>query len=154
MAKKTRAEIKEDLKAAKEELKVAKTEKRDFEKSSKLAKDTDHSGDAKHGKRWTKLNDMVVKKTTQVENLQKAVDEAKPETTVRPSKYDYPADVVSALDKKKYRTAQRAAAKKKAKAEADPKKEKKAKAEDATETTGTEAKIKKSKKEKKAKAED
>lgn len=153
MAKKTKAELKEDLKAAKEELKVARTEKRDFEKSNKLEKDADHSGNEKSGKRWTKLNDMVVKKQAAVDKIQVAIDEAAPEATVRAVKYDYPEDVVTALDKKKYRAAQRAA-KKKAEKEAngsakESKSSKKAAKEESTEAAGE---VKSSKKSKKSKA--
>ena len=150
MGKKTKAELKEDLKAAKEELTVAKTEKRDFEKSNKMAKDTDHSEDAKHGKKWKRLNDMVAKKESAVEKIKADIAEAKPEKTERASKYEYPADVVTAADKKKYRAAARAA---KAKAEkggddAPKAKKKKEKVSDAPveETAAPEKKKKKAKK--------
>ena len=161
MAKKTKAELKEDLKAVKEELSVAKTEKKNFEKSSKLEKGGDHSADPKHGKKWTRLNAMVVKKTEEVEKLQAAITEAKGEAINRPSKYEYPADVLTAGDKKKYRAAQRAAAKKAAKGEAEPKEGKKAKKDkkketETPETTQAEegSSKKKSKKDKKEKVED
>lgn len=122
--KKTRAELKEDLKAVKEEAKVARQEKRDFEKTNKLEKGADHSGDAKNGKKWIKLNDMVTKKEKQVEDAQKQYDEAKPEKVARVSKYDYPLSEatgkeMTADEKKKYRTKARAAAAKAAKGETE-----------------------------------
>lgn len=117
MAKaKSKEEIKESLNTSKEDLKAAKTELKEFEKSNKLAKGEDHSADEKLGKKWSKLNLVVEKKTKEVEDLRAELEAAKPEPKVRESKYEYPADCTSAADKKKFRTAQRAA---KAKAEKD-----------------------------------
>lgn len=115
MAKKTKAELKEQVTAAKEELKIAKTEKRDFEKAHKLPKDTDHAGDEKHGKKWSKFNAMVEKKQKAVDDLQSAYGDAKTEKKVRVSQYDYPlvdGKEMTAGEKKKFRATSRAAAKK------------------------------------------
>lgn len=157
MAKtKSRAELKEDLKAAKEESKVARTEKREFEKENKLEKDTDHSGHEKHGKRWNKLNDMAVKKTKAVEDLQASYDAAKPEKVDRVSKYDYPlvdGKEMDAIQKKKFRTAARAAAAKALKGETTPKKEKKDKKEEAAPAAEGEKKLSKAERKAAKKAE-
>lgn len=150
MAKsKSRAELKEDLSAAKEELKVAKGELRDYEKTSKLAKGEDHSSDEKHGKKWTKMNDMVTKKQTAVDTIQEAYTAAKPEKVDRPSKYDYPADIQTAADKKKFRAKARAEKKRAEKGDA-PKKEKKDKAVKAEKDVPTNGTAKKSKSERRA----
>lgn len=148
MAKENKEDLKALLTSTKEELGVAKTELRAFEKESKLAKDTDHSDDAKHGKRWSKLKATVTKKEELIAKTREKLAALKPEKTERPSKYEYPKDVVTALDKKKHRAKLRAEAKRAEKEAAAPKKDKKAKEGKKEEKTG------KSKKEKKAKEEE
>jgi len=82
---------------------------------------------------------------SKIEKAEKAIKAAKKdlkpkkEKAERVSKYDYPADVTTAEDKKKFRTAQRNAAKSAAKAEKKGDKKKSAKAE-------VEAPVKKKKK--------
>lgn len=147
---KNKAELKEALSAIKEELKVAKSEKRDLEKASKLEKDTDHSENPKVGKKWTRLNEMVTKKQKALDAAQASYDGASKEPTIRKTVYEYPKDVITAVDKKKYRTAARAAAKKAAKGEAAPKKADKV---EVAETT-TSVKKKKGNKNKAAEPED
>lgn len=147
---KSKEELKEALSVAKEEAKAAREEKRGFEKENKLAKGEDHSANEKVGKKWTKLNDVVTAKTAKVEKAQAALDEVKKESTGSRTTYEYPKDVVSPGDRKKYRAAQRAAKKKAAKGEGDaaaPKKSKKS-AEAPAEEVKAEKKVKKAKKEK------
>lgn len=128
MAKKTQEELKAEVTSIKEELKVAKIEKRDFEKSHKLPKDTDHSGNEKLGKKWSKLNAMVEKKEKALEAARAALTEAKPQKTARVTTYDYPLNEdgkeMTAGEKKKFRAAARAAKKKAEKEAANPKSEK------------------------------
>ena len=159
MAKKTRDQLKEDLKAAKEEAAVAKSEKRDFEKENKLAKGEDHSKDAKLGKKWTKLNEMQAKKDKAVNDIRTALEDAKPEKKERVSRYEYPLNEagkeMDASEKKKYRAKMRAAAKKadKEKAGGEKKSKKADKAKESTPTTDETKKKKKGNKEE-VKAED
>ena len=131
---KNKAEAKEALGTAKEERKAAQSELRAFEKENSFEKGGDHSGN----KKWAKLKATVDKKAQAEEAIKTAMQSLKSERTPRPSKYTYPADCVSAADKKKYRAKMRAAAKS---GDKKAKKEKK----------GKEGKKEKSKKEKKAK---
>lgn len=110
---------KENLASTKEELAVAQAEKKAFEKENKLAKGEDHS-ESKVGKKWTKLNDQVQKKLKAIEDIKAYMSENKPkkEKAGRVTSYTYPADVVTAGDKKKYRAKMRAEAKKADKADA------------------------------------
>jgi hypothetical protein len=108
-----KAEAKTALSAAKEERKAAKEELRAFEKEHGLAKGEDHAGDEKNGKKWAKLKKVVDSKDEAVNDIEESMKELKSEKTIRPSKYEYPADVVTAADKKKWRAKQRTAAKKK-----------------------------------------
>lgn len=148
MAKfKNKAEAKEALATAKEERKAAFAELRAFEKENSLAKGEDHSA-SKVGKKWAKLKAAYDKKVTASDAIEEAMKGLKSEPTVRPSKYTYPADCVTAADKKKFRAAARAAAKKgdkPAKAEKTDKKAKGKKEEKAA--AAAPAKGKKAKKE-------
>lgn len=131
MAKKTKEELKEQLKSLKEERKAAKEELRGFEKENKLAKGEDHSGDAKHGKKWAKLNQVVSNKEEKIAKVEASLEETKGEKGSGGfrQKYEYPDDITSAEDKKKYRAKMRAAAKRAEKGESEekPKKGKDAK---------------------------
>lgn len=144
MAKRSKEDVKALLTSTKEELNVAKGEKRTFEKENKLAKDTDHSEDAKHGKRWAKLASLVTKKEEAVGKLREELEGLKVEKTARVSTYEYPKDVVTAGDKKKFRAAARAAAKRAEKEKDAPKKEKKVK------SAGAEKEVEAPKKKKKS----
>lgn len=112
MSKKTREELKAELASNKEELGVAKEELKAFEKANSLKKGEDHSANAKVGKKWTKLNDMVTKKTKAVEDARAAVTAAKPEAKTRETNYVYPKEIETAADKKKFRAKARAEKKK------------------------------------------
>lgn len=110
-----KAEAKEALSSAKEEKKAAFSELRAFEKENELAKGGDHSKDAKVGKKWNKLNETYQKKKASVEELEGAVKETKSDKTARKTVYDYPADIKTAGEKKKYRAKMRAEKKRAAK---------------------------------------
>lgn len=146
----SKAEAKEALTAAKAERKVAKDELRAFEKEHELAKGEDHSADEKLGKKWKKLNDMVEKKEAAVSEIEEAMKDVKAAKAERPSKYDYPADVVTAADKKKYRTKMRAAAAKAEKGTEEPKAKKGKNKEAAAEVGEAPANAETPKKKKKA----
>jgi hypothetical protein len=122
-----KAEAKEALTAAKESKKSAKQELKAFEKENELASGEDHSGDAKHGKRWSKLKKAVDSAEAKVTDIEGEMEGLKSAKVDRPSKYEYPADVVTALDKKKYRAKMRAAAKKADKGDATTTETKKSK---------------------------
>jgi hypothetical protein len=115
--KKTKEELKSALESSKEELTVAKGELKTFEKTNGLEKGGDHSKNEKFGKKWQKIKDTVTKKEKTVEGIRAELAELKAEKAPRTVKYEYPKDVVSAEDKKKYRTKMRAAAKKAEKGE-------------------------------------
>lgn len=151
MGKLSKEEAKAKLASLKEERKAAKEELRAFEKENKLAKETDHGGHEKFGKRWTKLNDAYQKKVAAIEKLEAEMAEIKTEKKSRVSTYEYPADVKTAAEKKKHRAKMRAEKKRAEKGEAAPKKEKKekgAKTEEVKEEKSSSKKDKKSKKEK------
>jgi hypothetical protein len=143
MAKKTYAEVKEQLASQKDEAKQAKKDLNKFCKENKLEADKEHPDN----KKWVKLKTLVEKTQKAVEDSEKWLEENKDkkESTPRASKYEYPADVVTAADKKKFRAQARAAANKKTKGESgegSSKKDKKAK----TDKEGKEGKDKKKKK--------
>lgn len=126
-AKTALPQLREDAKAARKDLKS-------FCKENKLDYEVDHSADEKHGKKYGKLKKAVDSTKKAVESAEEFVSSNKPkkEKKERVSKYEYPADCTSAGDKKKFRAAQRAAAKraeKGEKAEKAPKKDKAAKGE-------------------------
>jgi hypothetical protein len=110
-----KAEAKEALAQAKEERKAAKEELRAFEKENDLEKGGDHSAN----KKWAKLNGSLEKKEALIAEIEESMKDLKSEKVARVSKYEYPEDVVSAADKKKFRAAARAAAKKAAKGETE-----------------------------------
>lgn len=111
------------METAKSGRKAAREALKQFEVDNKLKHREDHSGDKKLGKQWSKLNDALQAQITAFEDAETASKELKP-AKERESKYDYPADVTTAEQKKKYRTTQRAAAKKAEKEAAVPKKDK------------------------------
>lgn len=130
------------LEAAKTELAAARTALKTFREENGLKRKIDYSEDAKHGKTFKKLVRAETEAQEAVTALESKVKALKPAST-RNTKYDYPADVVTAEDKKKYRTKMRNAAK--------PKKEKPVKEEKAPKAVEEK---KKDKKDKKAKKED
>lgn len=105
-----------------------------------------------HGKAWKKLQKAFTEAKEADEAAQTVAKGLKPKTE-RVMKYEYPADVTTDADKKKFRTKMRAAAAKEAKGETSeekaPKKDKKAKKEEAAPVE--EKAEKSSKKDKKAK---
>jgi hypothetical protein len=86
-----------------------------MEKNGLKAK-KNHADDAKHGKEWKKLHDIWSAAKEAQEAAEKEAKSLKP-VTERAVKYDYPADVVTADDKKKHRAKMRALALKEAKGE-------------------------------------
>jgi hypothetical protein len=151
MAKKTYAEVKEQLASQKDEAKQAKKDLSKFCKENKLEADKEHPDN----KKWVKLKALAEKTAKAVEDSEKWLEEnkEKKESTPRASKYEYPADVTTAADKKKFRAQARAAANKKTKGEGEgtSKKEKKAEKAEKTEKVkeGGKKKDKSGKKEKK-----
>lgn len=143
---------KEALAPAREKLKAAKDERRAFEKENKLAKETDHSADEKHGKKWAKLNATVVAAQAEVDSAKEFMDANKPkkEKAGRASTYEYPKEVVTVADKKKYRAKMRADKKRAEKGEAAPEKKDKGSKEEG----GKDKKKKKNKDKEKTKSED
>jgi len=153
-------EAAEAFKATKEELAVAREEKKTYFKENGLSQKEDYSADAKHGKKVKKFQEMIDKKIKERDETEAWMKENKPkkERAVRATTYEYPDDITTAEDKKKYRAKQRAAKKKAEKGEAEEKptkKEKKAKKEEA-EAPAPESskKDKKKKKDKASKKED
>lgn len=136
------------LSSTKEELQVAKGELKAFEKENKLAVGEDHSTNEKFGKRWSKLNAVVVKKRQAIEGIKSWIGDNKPAKADRVSKYVYPEGVVSAGDKKKYRTKMRNEKKKAEKGESEEggKKKNKDKSEKVEEQSTETKKDKKKKK--------
>lgn len=128
-------EAKEALTQKKEELALAKEERKAFCKENGLSSKDDHSDDPKLGKKFKKLNDPVVKKTAEVEEIKAWMDANKPkkEPKERAVKYEYPAGMTDANEKKKFRAAERRKAASDAKGEGEekPKKDKKKSKEEA-----------------------
>lgn len=113
-SKKTYEELVEAQATAKTNLKEAKKNLTTYLKENKLKRSDDHSGDKKHGKKIGALEKKIATCETRLEKATSTMKANKPATT-RKSKYEYPADVVTSEQKKKYRQAQRAAANKGAK---------------------------------------
>lgn len=123
-----------------------------FCKENKLKRNVDHTDDAKHGKKYAKLKQTVDAACELRDALKEQVKETKPKkTSGRASKYEYPEDITTNEQKKKYRTQLRAAAAKADKAAnpdaaASKKKKPKVKAEEApSEAVATKKKGKKKK---------
>lgn len=98
----------EALDVAKANLATAKEELKKFQKKNGLKAD-ETPNDEKLAKKLSSLQNKVAKAEKEVKIAKKG---AKGESAPRASKYEYPADCVTAEDKKKFRTAQRNAAKK------------------------------------------
>lgn len=113
MVETLKAEISTDSEALKEFMKANKIKKGETPSDEKIAK--------KYGKMVASLD----KKRADRDAAKEAIKALTPKKS-RESKYEYPADVVTAEDKKKYRTKMRNAAKSEGKAKS--KKEKKAEA--------------------------
>lgn len=125
-------------KEAKAAVKEAKGNLTDYYKENKLKRNQDYSADKKHGKKISNLEKEVKKASATLENLNEKVESLKdgapkkPKGGVGRTKYDYPEDVKTPDQKKKYRQAMRAkAAGKTPKAEKPTKEEKVGKAKKA-----------------------
>jgi hypothetical protein len=153
MAEKTHEELVQALEEKKAELKAKREELATLEKEYKLKPGKDHSADEKVGKKWLKLKNSVDALAEERNKLQEAVKTSKPkkEKTVKPSKYEYPADVVTPEQKKKWRASQRAEKKKANKPEKAEKAEKVKEKKSEEVVDKKEKKDKKDKKDKKAK---
>lgn len=158
----------EDAKAfitsKREDKETAKGELKAFLKENKLDSKADHSEHAKHGKKYKKLQGTVEKLTKEIEEAKNWMESNKPEKKSKgggtKTTYDYPADITSEADKKKYRAKMRAAkakgetpAKEEKSSKKDKKKEGKAE-ETATTETKSDKKDKKDKKKEKTSKED
>ena len=103
--------------AAKEELELAKADLKSFCKENGLEKGVDHSEHEKHGKRFSKIQGIITKKEGIIADINAAIEEfktsgkkakeGKSTSSGRLTKYEYPADCVTDLDKKKFRAAAR-----------------------------------------------
>jgi hypothetical protein len=113
MAKKmTYDEAKEQLVNLRGDLKDARTALRDFLKENKLKRGVDHSNHEtkKIAQKFKSLNKKITDFEAKKTELQTFIKENKPKA-VRESKYNYPPEIESALDKKKFRARMRAQAK-------------------------------------------
>lgn len=112
-SKLTYESAKAELSSLKEELEVSKSELKDFLKANKLKRDEDHSGheNKKIAKQWKALNDAVAGKRARKEELLEFLKNNKPAPAPRETKYNYPAEVKTTLDKKKFRATMRTNAK-------------------------------------------
>lgn len=149
MAKaKTYEQAQEELASAKATRKECNEAMAEFLKENKLKKGEDYSGhsDEKIAKKWKKLAAAQTEARAAVTAAEEAEKALKPKAE-RASKYEYPEDVVTADDRKKYRAKMRNAAKAAEAGEKPAKKEKKAK--DAEEAPAAEKASKKEKKDKK-----
>lgn len=104
----------QELKA--QQVKDAKAALATYFKENKLKKTDDYSEDAKHGKKVTRLESKVDKYSEELISINEAVKSYKPgkakkDAAPRNLKYDYPDDVKTAEQRKKYRIEQRKAAK-------------------------------------------
>lgn len=145
------ASKKDELSAAKEELKA-------FEKENKLSKVEDKGAHEKHGKKWSKLNEVVENLENSKKEIESWLKDNKPKGEkkggFKPSgKYDYP-EGLSEAEKKKFRAKARAAAKREEKGSDSKKAAKKSATPKEEGKKSKKGKDKKSKKEKAAKSED
>lgn len=121
--KKAAATAEDPKKEALQKVNEAKSALTAYLKKNKLKRNEDHSKDEKHGPKIAKLEKAITKAQNAYEKLKtpKKTKVAKKENAGRRTKYDYPADVVTAKDRKVYRQKMRA----EAKGESKPKKSKK-----------------------------
>ena len=112
MAKKelTYEEAVELTKAATKTRQEASAAKEAYAKEHGLKTKKDHSDDPKHGKAWKALQ-KVYKAAKAEEEAAKETEKGLKPKVVKSSKYEYPEDVITADDKKKYRAKMRASAK-------------------------------------------
>lgn len=107
MAKTSHEELVKQLEAAKATHTEAKEALKDFRTENEIKKGTDPSEvTGKAGKEYGKLVKAAEKAAEAYEKLKEAEKENRPRKE-RQSKYEYPADVVTAEDRKKYRTKMR-----------------------------------------------
>ena len=107
------------LAAVKTDLTVARDTFADWLKKNKLDKSKDYTKDKKFGKEYVKLtttiNELTAKRA-ELEGETKKTKSKKSAASAR-TKYDYPADIVTAEQRKKYRVEQRKLASKTEKTE-------------------------------------
>lgn len=149
MAKtKSYEDLRKELDAAKEKRSAAREALKEFCKTNKIKEGVEASSIEKKDLRikYKELRKAADEAKASVEALSAETKAAKP-AKVRETKYDYPADCVTADQKKKFRSAQRAAEKRKAKeAAGGGKKEKPAKSEKTEKSAKAEKSDKKKKK--------
>lgn len=124
------------LAAVKTDLTVARDTFDAFIKKNKLEKGKDYTKDKKYGKEYTKLttaiNELTAKRTEL--ECESKKEKSKKKALSSRAKYEYPADIVTPEQRKKYRVEQRKLANKKEKTEKDVKsKESKGKAKETKE---------------------
>lgn len=112
-SKLTPESAKSELTSVKEELEVAKTELKDFRKANKIGKDATPESveNKKLAKQLGTLQEAVAKKEARREELREFLKNNKPEPKERETKYKYPEEVKTSLDKKKFRATMRSQAK-------------------------------------------
>ena len=122
----------EAQKAKAAQVKEAKAALTNYFKENKLKKTEDYTEDPKHGKKVTRLESKVDKYSDELNDINEAIKKLKPgkEKSSEPKKlkYDYPPEIKTAEQKKKYRIEQRKLAKAGTAEEAKPAKTKAAKA--------------------------
>ena len=105
----------EAQKAKAAQVKEAKAALTDYFKENKLKKTEDYTEDPKHGKKVTRLESKVDKYSDELNDINEAIKKLKPgkEKSSEPKKlkYDYPPEIKTAEQKKKYRIEQRKLAK-------------------------------------------
>ena len=105
----------EAQKAKAAQVKEAKAALTNYFKENKLKKTEDYTEDPKHGKKVTRLESKVDKYSDELNDINEAIKKLKPgkEKSSEPKKlkYDYPPEIKTAEQKKKYRIEQRKLAK-------------------------------------------
>lgn len=101
-----------NLAAVKTELTIARDNFKTFLTKNELERNKDYSTDKKFGKEYTKLSNAINELTTAKAELEVETKSKKKSVASSRTKYDYPAGVTTAEQKKKYRVEQRSAAKK------------------------------------------
>lgn len=129
-----KAKVENSAESLEAKLKSLSEEKAAYYKENGLKVGKDYANDKKHGAYITKITKAIKEVEEAIKEIKGSVKEAageikksakKIKEAVKSvaSKYEYPADVVTAEQKKKYRRDMRAAAAKAAKGETKPKKE-------------------------------
>ena len=106
----------EAQKAKATQVKDAKVALTEYFKENKLKKSEDYTDDAKHGKKVTRLEGKIDKYSDELNDINESIKKMKPgkkekSATPKNLKYDYPEDVKTSEQRKKYRIEKRKEAK-------------------------------------------